>query len=126
MTPATDAPASTEPPSTPATPPQAPRTLETPPAPRPTHVTYPPGYYTALNNGALATLSAAVEVVPEEVLDDPNDERVTHLFVMATVEPEPTLQQALNGPDTEEWKDAIGYELSQLEKLGTWEVIDAP
>lgn len=91
MTPATDAPTVLEPPPTPSTPPQAPRTLKTPLAPRPTHVTYPPGYYTALNNGSLAALSAAVEVVPEELLDEPNDERLTHLFAMAAAEPEPTL-----------------------------------
>jgi hypothetical protein len=44
----------------------------------------------------------------------------------ATAEPEPTLQQALNGPDAVEWQEAIDYEISQLEKLGAWEIVDAP
>jgi hypothetical protein len=113
-------------PPTPTTPPRPPMVLEIPPTPRPTHITYPPGYYSTLNNGTLAALSAEVEPKEELVDDEPNDERLTHLYALAAVEPEPTLQQVLNGPDTEEWKEAIGYELSQLEKLGTWKVVDAP
>jgi hypothetical protein len=45
---------------------------------------------------------------------------------LAAAEPEPTLQQALNGPDAVEWKEAVDYEISQLEKLGTWEITDLP
>jgi hypothetical protein len=32
----------------------------------------------------------------------------------------------LNGPDGVEWQEALDYKISQLEKLGTWEVADAP
>jgi hypothetical protein len=44
----------------------------------------------------------------------------------AAAEPEPTLQQALNGPDAIKWQEAIDYEISQLEKLNAWEIVDAP
>ncbi|KAG2746858.1 hypothetical protein P692DRAFT_20738747, partial [Suillus brevipes Sb2] len=58
-------------------------------------------------------------------LDLLDEEAHLHL-ALATAEPEPTLQQALNGPDGVEWQEALDYEISQLEKLGTWEVADAP
>ena len=32
----------------------------------------------------------------------------------------------MNGPDAVEWQEAIDYEISQLEKLGAWEIVDAP
>lgn len=32
----------------------------------------------------------------------------------------------MNGPDGVEWKEAVDYKISQLEKLGTWEVTDLP
>jgi hypothetical protein len=39
---------------------------------------------------------------------------------------EPTLKEALNGPDRGEWQTAIDYEIGQLEKLGIWQIIDPP
>jgi len=42
------------------------------------------------------------------------------------VEPEPTLKEALTGPDAAEWQEAIHYELGQLEKLGAWKIIKPP
>ncbi|KAG2743076.1 hypothetical protein P692DRAFT_20707235, partial [Suillus brevipes Sb2] len=85
----------------------------------------PPGYYAALHNGQVATLAAEATFQPAESdLDDQNIP--THLYAMAAVEPEVTLQQALNGPDAVEWQEAIDYEISQLEKLGTWKVVDSP
>ena len=59
-------------------------------------------------------------------LDLADEEVLTHHLAMAAAEPEPMLQQALNGPDGVEWQEAINYEISQLEKLGTWEVVDTP
>jgi hypothetical protein len=70
-----------------------------------------------LNEGEIATLAAQSAGY---------EEQITHLYAQAAVQPEPTLQQALSGPDAEEWREAIEYELSQLEKLGTWELVDAP
>lgn len=45
---------------------------------------------------------------------------------MAAAVAEPTLAQALRGPDAQEWQEALDYEISQLEKLGTWELADLP
>jgi hypothetical protein len=54
------------------------------------------------------------------------DESAARHLEMAAVEPEPTLKQALNGPDAAEWQEALDYEIGQLEKLGTWEVVSTP
>ncbi|KAG2737776.1 hypothetical protein P692DRAFT_20704442, partial [Suillus brevipes Sb2] len=81
------------------------------------------GYYRALNNGHRASI--ALHAILEEEESDLVDETAPYL-AMAAVEPEPTLQQALNGPDGIEWQEAVDYEISQLEKLGTWEVVNAP
>ncbi|KAG2048406.1 hypothetical protein BDR06DRAFT_895720 [Suillus hirtellus] len=45
---------------------------------------------------------------------------------LAAVVAEPTLSQALRGPDAEKWKKALDYEISQLEKLGTYELANLP
>src|SRR6202522_1736571 len=37
-----------------------------------------------------------------------------------------TLDEALRGPNVEEWLKALDYEISQLERLGTWVVEDLP
>ena len=37
-----------------------------------------------------------------------------------------SLDKALRGPDAKEWQAALQYEISQLEKLGTWVVEDLP
>ena len=104
-------------PPAPATPPKVPQALLIPTAPRATCVRPPIGYYKALNEGESAAI-AKIEEVDEE--DSP-----AH-WALAAAEPEPTLQQALNGPDAIEWQEAIDYQLSQLEKLGAWEVVNAP
>ena len=37
-----------------------------------------------------------------------------------------SLDKALRGPKAREWKMALDYEISQLEKLNTWVVEDIP
>ena len=37
-----------------------------------------------------------------------------------------TLDEALQSPNAKEWQAAYDYEISQLEKLGTWEVVKLP
>ena len=112
----------------PSTPPRPSQTLPpTPPAPRSTRTRPQPGYYAALNRGEKAAL--AIEGTLEAAESDLVDEQAVELtsqLALAAVEPEPTLQQALNGPDAVEWQEAIDYEISQLEKLGAWEVVDRP
>jgi hypothetical protein len=38
----------------------------------------------------------------------------------------PTLEDALNGPENQQWKAAIQEELNQLSEMGTWELQDLP
>ena len=37
-----------------------------------------------------------------------------------------TLDEALHGPNHQQWQKALGYEIGQLEKLGTWVIKDLP
>ena len=36
------------------------------------------------------------------------------------------LDEALRGPDSKQWEEALKYKISQLEKLGTWEIEELP
>lgn len=89
--------------------------------PRTNWVRPPVGYYQALNEGERA--SAVILDVLEESKENLINEEATynhskqHILLAAT-EPEPTLQQALNGPDAKEWQQAIAYEM--LEMVSKW------
>ena len=37
-----------------------------------------------------------------------------------------TLDEALHGLNSQQWQKALDYEISQLEKLGTWVMEDLP
>ena len=37
-----------------------------------------------------------------------------------------SIDEALRGPNAKEWQAALDYEISQLEKLGTWVLVDLP
>ena len=37
-----------------------------------------------------------------------------------------TLDEVLHGPDAKHWQEALEYEIGQLEKLETWDIIDLP
>jgi hypothetical protein len=116
--------ASPELPQTPTTPPSQSQPLLTPPATKPTRVRLPPGYYVALHEGE--TASIALDSLKEASAMDLMEEEAHIHLALAVVEPESTLQQALNGPASAEWQEALNYEISQLEKLGTWEIVDLP
>jgi hypothetical protein len=94
------------------------------PEPRQTRAWPAPGYYSQLQKGQ--TAAVAIENLREASELDLLDEEAHIHLALAVAQPEPTLQQALNGPDGPEWQEALDYELSQLEKLGTWEIVDAP
>jgi hypothetical protein len=103
----------------------------TPPTPTPeqdelrvTRTRHAPGYYAKLQKGEAASI--AIESLLEASELDLLDE-VAHIErTLAAAEPEPTLAQALNGPNAVEWQEAINYEIGQLEKLETWEIVNAP
>jgi hypothetical protein len=89
-----------------------------------------------LNKGQRASVAVA-NLLDESELDLIDEESLTCRSspispsspihsAFAAAKPEPTLQQALNGPDTIEWQEAIDYEISQLEKLNAWEIMDLP
>jgi hypothetical protein len=120
----------------PSTPPRIPQQLSTLPTPRPTRIWPPPGFYKALNEGQRASVAVAnlldeseLDLIDEESLtcqSSPTSSTSPIHSALAAAEPEPTLQQALNGPDAIEWQEAIDYEISQLEKLNAWEIVDPP
>ncbi|OJA13285.1 hypothetical protein AZE42_12287 [Rhizopogon vesiculosus] len=85
-------------------------------APRSTRIRPPVGYYKALNEGESASIATIGDLEDEDLPP-------TH-WALAAADPEPTLQQALNGPDAIEWQEVIDYEIGQLEKLGAWEVVN--
>ncbi|OJA12794.1 hypothetical protein AZE42_13389 [Rhizopogon vesiculosus] len=73
---------------------------------------------------ASITITDLLETSELDLLDDDSltGESFPHITLAAT-EPEPTLQQALNSPDAIEWQEAINYKISQLKKLGAWEIV---
>ena len=47
--------------------------------------------------------------------------------LVGSIGPDPRmLDKALRGPDAKHWQEALEYEISQLEKLEMWEVVDLP
>jgi hypothetical protein len=48
------------------------------------------------------------------------------VFAMAVTEDEPKLQEALEGNEWQEWRDAIETKLTQIEALKTWELVVPP
>jgi hypothetical protein len=37
-----------------------------------------------------------------------------------------SIDKALNRPDANSWKQALEYEISQLQRLCTWDIVDKP
>ena len=44
----------------------------------------------------------------------------------AIMEDQPHIDQAIKGPELDQWKEAIESKLTQIEKLDTWDVVEAP
>jgi hypothetical protein len=49
-----------------------------------------------------------------------------HEAMSAVTEDQPPIESAINGPESDQWKQALKEELDQIEKLGTWEFVEAP
>ena len=62
--------------------------------------------------------------------DDPAEadcfREAVHEALSAVTEDQPLIESAINGSESDDWKRAIKEELTQIEKLGTWEFIEAP
>jgi len=61
-----------------------------------------------------------------DVVDSEWPDFITQYGLVAYSEDEPTIREALNGHEESEWRDAIEAELSQVEKLHTWDLVEAP
>jgi hypothetical protein len=100
------------------------------------------GHYRAINKGLVAAVTAIVKEPPEDNEDEtqtpaevfvepeePEDdyELPSDIALMGYTHLDPKmLDEALCGPNTKEWEEALQYEINQLEKLGTWVVEDLP
>ena len=100
----------------------------------------PPGTYKRMNEGkqqlnaSLAMIAEADDIDAEDTgIDIPEDDEdlfdsLPRDFTLAGImgnEPR-TLDEALRSPNAKEWQAAYDYEISQLEKLGIWEVVKLP
>lgn len=47
------------------------------------------------------------------------------VHALSAIEDQPIVENAINGSESGDWKRAINEELMQIEKLGTWELIEA-
>ena len=91
-----------------------------PNAGRITRQRFPPGHYKALHEGKPLTNAALLSNSSQESLE-PLD------FALMTIDDEPrTVHEALSGGEAKEWLAAIENELAQIERFGTWEIIEAP
>src|SRR6202020_2043043 len=89
----------------------------------------PPGYYKALHKRELpetATLFENDESLVEIAGDDSlYQDAIEYAMLAGDVEPD-TVEEALRGSEAKEWTKAIEAELSQIEKLHTWDIVEAP
>ncbi|EGO05119.1 hypothetical protein SERLA73DRAFT_68758 [Serpula lacrymans var. lacrymans S7.3] len=93
---------------------------------RPTHIAALKlqGFYKSLNDGKLTAKSAHIS---EE--SDVSIEHNDYLMAYATGAADcdsPRIRRALQGPEKDHWTKTINEELSQLNKLHTWDVTDPP
>ena len=48
------------------------------------------------------------------------------VHALSAIEDQPFVENAINGLESDDWKRAINEELTQIEKLGTWELVEVP
>ena len=114
------------------TPPASPksRTAEIMPASRPTRTAaaHPPGYYARKSfPAARANTMWEVELTDDEEfsLDADAMDAVEH--AIASIESdEPSVDEALRGPNADKWHTAMDEEVATIERMGTWELVDCP
>ena len=96
-----------------------------------------PGNYTRLNKGLEAKLAMAEEsnsdnnTLPEEALfaavGNMSVPLLTDFALGSSMGTGPrTLDEVLCTPCTKEWQNAYNYEIGQLMKLGTWDLVQLP
>ena len=82
----------------------------------------PPGAYRLMHEGLTAAFAHDDEQIPESN----QDTYLNYALIASDPHTPRLLEEALRGPDREHWKRALDYEISQLEKLGTWTIEDLP
>ena len=97
----------------------------------------PPGYYKALMRGDKPP-GGGMTAITEEELDyqlitaDLDDEDLlfaglTEEFALGTgIDGPSSLHEALKCDESHKWRAAVDTELNQIEKMGTWSIIEAP
>ena len=94
----------------------------------------PKGMYTKMHVGLVA---ASAESAHVESLEDgdsaielPEDDEINlppDFALIGGMDSEPpSIDEALRGPDAQKWREALDYEINQLEKMETWVVKDLP
>jgi hypothetical protein len=90
-------------------------------------VQFPPGYYSRnvfdRNKRINATWS---DESPDAEFPHEEFAMLTHFALALSPGDEPTVKEALNGPDAGKWQEAMDEEISAIEKLGTWELVNPP
>ena len=82
------------------------------------------GAYKVINEGltaALAHCQSRTDIDEDEEMlstDFPPD----FAFIRSICSDLKTLDKALHGPDAKHWQEVLEYEISQLEKIETWDV----
>jgi hypothetical protein len=78
-----------------------------------------------MNEGMVAAISTFIKD-PDEYPDEPYELPPDIALVSYSSRDPRTLDKALQGPNAKNWQEALEYGICQLEKLGTWEVVDLP
>ena len=98
---------------------------------------HPPGHYAKLNKGLDAKLATVEEFngkdnsLPEEAMfaavGDMSVQLLTDFALGSLMGAElKTLDEVLCTPHAKQWQAAYDYEITQLEKLGTWDIVRLP
>ena len=64
----------------------------------------------------------ATEILLEKMLED----QFEYSFSVSNEEDPRTVDEALNGPDTEKWREAMETEMETIKKMGTWKLEELP
>jgi len=73
---------------------------------------------------------SALVMAEDEMWEGSNNDAEAICFrdvaMSAVAEDQPLIENAINRPESGDWKNAVEAELTQIEKLGTWELVEAP
>jgi len=119
----------TTPPSTP--PPHSTGLSDEPPAQNLTqHVTpgtkFPPGYYSRNVFDHNERINAAMEFDEEMGYACDELSTATEHADVSLESDEPSVEEAMRGPNAEHWRHAMDEEVAAIKKNGTWEIVDPP